>query len=180
MSDLPETIKHPSTFLNSPAAGYDGVFDWTWTQGCFGQTKITPMDFDGVVERKGNFIVFETKGAGVPVPKGQEYTLERAHSLGVFTIVFVAGKEQPEALKVWHAPDFRKGKKMPDFCDVTIGNCQAFVKAWFTYAENNPKPKVDVTFLNQRITELTTQVGGAKNAANTLVNSLGGRIVWGE
>lgn len=58
----PSTIKHHATFERSLPIGFDGVFDWSWTQGHLGQGKITPMDFDGVVERKGNFIVFETKG----------------------------------------------------------------------------------------------------------------------
>ena len=47
------------------------------------------MDFDGVVERKGNFILFETKNLGVPIQEGQLRTLKAAHSLGCFTIVLI-------------------------------------------------------------------------------------------
>ena len=79
---LPKTIHSPDIFEKSPPCGFDGVFDWSWTEGCFGETSITPMDFDGVVERKGHFIIFETKKRGVVVPKGQLYTFESLLKLG--------------------------------------------------------------------------------------------------
>lgn len=50
----PSTIKHHATFERSLPIGFDGVFDWSWTQGHLGQGKITPMDFDGV--RLGRFV----------------------------------------------------------------------------------------------------------------------------
>lgn len=99
---LPTTIRHPKTFQNSPPAGYDGVFDWSWTAGCFGGGRITPMDIDGVVERKGQFLVFETKNMGVPIPKGQLYTLERLHRLNCFTIMIIYGKQRPETCECWY------------------------------------------------------------------------------
>lgn len=132
----PDTINYPDTFDKAKPAGFDGVFDWSWTQGCFGAGNITPMDIDGMVERKGNFIVFETKGINVPVPPGQLYTLESLYRLNVFTIVFVAGKERPEALKVWHAKGFRGQKKMSEFVDCSIGQCRAFVSKWYEFADS--------------------------------------------
>jgi len=101
---LPSTVKHPDTFLNSPSAGFDGVFDWGFTAGCFGKGKITPMDFDGVVERKGNFLIFETKGVGVSVPYGQMINYESVYKLGVATVVFIEGKRLIEKAKVWCQP----------------------------------------------------------------------------
>lgn len=154
MSDLPSTIKYPDTFKKSPAAGFDGTFDWSWTQGCFGGGKITPMDFDGVVERKGNFIVFETKGAGVPIPEGQILTLKRAHELGVFTVMFIHGKATPEAAKIWCAPGFREGRVMQDFRAITTEKARDFVSAWYDFANSNPRARVDVSFLNKRIYDL--------------------------
>ena len=64
---LPTTILYPEKFKQSLAAGFDGCFDWSWTDGCFGKTRIKPMDFDGVVERKGNLLVFESKDLGIKV-----------------------------------------------------------------------------------------------------------------
>ncbi len=40
--NLPTTIKFPETFNKSLAAGFDGAFDWSLTQGCFADTKIAP------------------------------------------------------------------------------------------------------------------------------------------
>ena len=163
MNNLPDTINHPKAFNNSPAAGYDGLFDWSWTQGCFGGGKITPMDFDGVVERKGNFIVFETKDAGVPIPKGQEYTLRSAHGLGVFTVMLVHGKSAPEAVQLWCPPDFRNGQVMKEFISVSVSQARGFVARWYEYADTNPKSKVDVTLLNKRITSISDERDALSN-----------------
>ena len=157
MSDLPSTIKHPHTFNQSPSAGFDGVFDWEWTQGCFGSGRITPMDFDGVVERKGNFIVFETKAPGVPIPDGQLFTLKRAHQLGVFTIMLIHGKTVPEASQVWCPPDFKNGKVMDDFREITVTRAREFVSEWYQYADKNPRQKVDHTILNRRIEMISNE-----------------------
>ena len=73
--DLPDTILYPDKFKKSLGAGFDGVFNWKWTEGCFGDTKIKPMDFDGVVERYGNYLIFETKDIGKPISLGQLITL---------------------------------------------------------------------------------------------------------
>lgn len=146
--NLPATIKHQQGFLHSPAAGYDGVFDWSWTQGCFGTGRITPMDFDGVVERKGNFILFETKNLGVPIPQGQMYTLEAAHRLGCFSIFLIHGKTEPESAQVWYP-----GVDKREMCE-GVEAIKSKVSAWYAYAENNPKRGVDVSFLNKRVEQL--------------------------
>jgi hypothetical protein len=93
MPDLPKTIYNPEGFLSSPTAGFDGVFDWDLIfNDCFGNTKITPTDIDCIIERKGRFIVCETKLQGVKIPLGQEILLKELHKLGVFTIYAIWGK----------------------------------------------------------------------------------------
>lgn len=131
---LPDTIKHPDTFLKTPSAGFDGVFDWSFTAGCFGNGKITPMDFDGVIERKGNFLVFETKAVGVPVPQGQIYTFESFYRLGVATIVFIEGKTSPELAKVWCQPGFKGGVKMGNHKPVNSERLSKFCSEWYEFA----------------------------------------------
>ena len=139
MSDFPSSIKHPEAFTRSPGAAFDGLFDWEWTQGCFGGGKITPMDFDGVVERKGNFIIFETKDQGTPIPKGQLITLQKVHQLGVFTIMLIYGKSAPEQAQVWCPPDFKKGLVMTDFKPIDTARARKFVSDWYDYADSNPR-----------------------------------------
>lgn len=99
---LPSTIHRPDAFIKSPAAGADGVFNWDWTKGCFDKAnKISPMDFDGVVERNGNFILFETKDVGTAIPRGQFITLKAAHDQGCWTIMLIEGKHLPERGRIW-------------------------------------------------------------------------------
>jgi len=98
---LPDTINHPRAFENSPAADYDGVFDWGWTRGCLWNPSVTPTDWDGVIERNGYFIVFETKNPGAPIKDGQWYALKSAHALGVVTIMTIYGKAVPQDGFIW-------------------------------------------------------------------------------
>lgn len=168
MSALPSTIKHPGGFLHSPAAGFDGVFDWSFTQGCFGGGRITPMDFDGVVERKGNFILFETKDLGVKVPAGQMYTLEAAHRLGCFTIFLIHGKAYPESAQVWYPGSDRRH---------AVEGVEAIkerIAAWYAYADKHPCKPVDVSFLNRRIQAMESQIDEAAELARKLLAVLGG------
>lgn len=180
MNNLPSTINHPETFLKSPSAGFDGVFDWSWTDGCFGQTKITPMDFDGLVERKGNFILFETKGVGVPIPKGQMYTFKSAYELNCFTIIFIEGKTSPELAKAWCQPGFSNSLFMDEHKPVNIEKLKQFVNNWYEYANKNPRKKVDTTFLNKKITHLDGLLAEVKKHLSSAVSSLGGTIKWGN
>ncbi len=77
--DAPKTIRNIDRFNQAQPAGFDGVFDWSWTDGCFGETLIRPMDLDGIIERRGYFFIFETKDLGVPIPQGQKITLASLH-----------------------------------------------------------------------------------------------------
>ncbi len=174
---LPATINHPNGFLHAPAAGFDGVFDWSWTQGCFGHGRITPMDFDGVVERNGNFILFETKNLGVPIPKGQMYTLEAAHRLGCFTIMLIHGKRSPEQIEVWFPPAV--GGKKESYQGVEIA--KRIVTRWYQYADKTKQNKVDVSILNKRIflldgenAALTDRLSRASELARQLLELLAG------
>jgi hypothetical protein len=126
---LPKTVLFPEAFLRSKSANNDGVFDWEWTAGCFGETKITPMDIDGFVERNGQFIVFETKDVGVPVKGGQEIALKRLHSIGRFTIVIIHGKIIPETAEVWYP----KSKSVRYFSGVD--EIRNLVSRWYVWAD---------------------------------------------
>lgn len=95
--NYPDSINNPDAFNKGLPANFDGVFNWEWTNGCFKKTKITPMDFDGVVERKKNYLVFETKDKGKDIPKGQEITLNNLRQNKSFTVLVVYGKIEPES-----------------------------------------------------------------------------------
>jgi hypothetical protein len=132
-AEYPKTIKHPDTFSRKPSASFDGVFNWEWTDGCFGETKIKPTDIDGIVERRGNFIVFETKDPGKEIPRGQQILLRELHKTGRFTIMIIYGKQNPEYAEVYYPG-----------CEHTAtltgeAECQDFVRSWYNWADKKSK-----------------------------------------
>ena len=98
------TVLYPERFHQARPAGFDGLFDWDFLKGAFGPV-IMPMDLDGVVERNGRFLVFETKEPGKLIPRGQEISLKALCSTGIFTIFIVYGKTADALTRMeeWHA-----------------------------------------------------------------------------
>jgi hypothetical protein len=141
------------------------LFDWSWTQGCFGDKKITPMDFDGVVERKGNFLVFETKNLNVQIPSGQLYTLQALHRLGCFTILLIHGKTQPERIEVWY-PSSTEVKVLHG-----VDSARQTVSGWYTWADSNPQIVTGFTTENQR--QLRQQMDDGRRLAHQLIEAPG-------
>lgn len=117
--------------INNEKAYLDGVWDWAMFDGCFGQTRITPTDIDGIVERHGRFYVLEAKATGVPVPEGQMRTFKALVNLQVFTILIMWGeKNKPEKAMVMT----RHGVK--EFPVVTVEFCRRLTSRWFEFAES--------------------------------------------
>jgi len=85
------TIKYPNRFAEARPAGYDGLFDWDFLRGCFPR-GIMPMDFDGVVELGGQFLVFETKQPGKQPEEGQILCFKALLEISNFTIFMLYGK----------------------------------------------------------------------------------------
>lgn len=125
-------IIYPDRFKQAVPCGFDGVFEWDFLKGAFGK-KIMPMDIDALVERFGNFLLFETKDIGVPVPIGQMITLNALHKTGLFTVFFIYGKLKPEACEIW-TPHKRFGMRECDSAWVYRQCCN-----WYKYACNNPR-----------------------------------------
>ena len=137
--NLPSTIRSPSAFRNALPAGFDGAFDWSWTKGCFDdRDKISPMDFDGVVERKGQFLVFETKDKK-SIPSGQFYTLMSAHRLGCFTVMIIEGKTRPERGCIWWPGDqISKDCLGEEFTG--LDEARSLVCLWYKLADSGKFP----------------------------------------
>lgn len=85
-------IKHQRRFESWSPAGYDGLFDWDFLLPALEGTRCQPMDFDCVIERRGRFLVFETKIPGKEVPQGQQITLDAALKTGNFCVMLLEGK----------------------------------------------------------------------------------------
>lgn len=99
------TILRPAAFNRSPAAGFDGVFDWDFLLPAFDfrRTRIQPMDLDAVVERFDWKLGFETKEGNAPIPVGQMITLESLAREGWYIVVLRAKRPGDiDGFDVWH------------------------------------------------------------------------------
>lgn len=128
--------RNEDNFNENLPAGYDGHFEWDCFKenGCFGNTKIEPMDFDGVVERKYHYLVFETKDDGKDVPQGQQITLDHLRAPKSFTIMKLWPKSPPfTRLEVTH----HNGKVEEFFNHDQIIEK---IKAWYYWADGSKQP----------------------------------------
>lgn len=139
MANLPETIKHPDAFARTLPFGFDGVFDWSFLLPIFEGTKITPTDIDGLVERFGHILIFETKPPDKEVPPGQRIALERLVALGRGNIrVIVLYGKTPLTIVGCDEWYYARGQ----LCKTGKRECDhnyvfRRVKAWFEEANNN-------------------------------------------
>jgi hypothetical protein len=129
------TVLHPKAFQRSPAAGFDGIFDWDFLKPAFEGTRIEPMDFDAVVERRGHFLCFETKEGFKPIPRGQELTLQSAVLAGNWTIIVLRAKRAAdiEDWDVWYRG--RAGGRLEKrHIEGNSDDLVEFVRRWFLKA----------------------------------------------
>lgn len=154
------TIKNERAFM-------DGIWDWAILDGCFGDTRITPTDIDGLVERNGHFLIFECKSPGVPVRQGQEIMLNRAVETGFFTAMIVWGeKNKPEKLKVIG----RMGNAEVDPCDKDL--FRDYVKQWFKYANQQKQGIVPSPLLTRKVIDMFNGILYQTNTTNSLLLQL--------
>lgn len=106
------------------------IWDWGILDGCFGDTKIKPTDLDGFIERKGKFLVIETKSPNVEVTKGQQITFDALINTGYFTVIVVWGEaNKPEKIKLITS---QAQKEYPG----SIAKFREIVSRWYAWADN--------------------------------------------
>ncbi len=129
-------IKNQAAFARSKPAGFDGAFDWDWLKGVFGGT-IEPMDFDAVVERRGRFLVFETKARGVPLKDGQRITLEAVARQAGWTVIVVWGKSPRDlaGFEIWRGTRKRRyGHPDGGHNPQVVAELRGFCERWHQWA----------------------------------------------
>lgn len=78
------------------------LWDWGILKGCFGSTHIEPTDVDGLIERRGKFLLLEAKSPGKFIPKGQQIMFDNLLKTGIFTVLVIWGQpNKPEQMQVW-------------------------------------------------------------------------------
>jgi hypothetical protein len=141
---LPDTIKHPGSFIKSQwyiecsycgeIIGFDGVFPWGWiieaVKSVNPKSKIMPMDFDAVIERNSHYLVIETKDIGVDIEMGQLITLNNLKHPKSFTVMKIWGKENPVKMEI----------NKQDGQIIIINNFEEmknWVRRWYKMADKN-------------------------------------------
>ncbi|UCD59140.1 MAG: hypothetical protein JSV16_08640 [Candidatus Hydrogenedentota bacterium] len=140
-------IEHPDAFQSWLPAQYDGVFAWDFLIPAFARqnqlSPIRPSDFDGVVERRGRSLIYETKtDASVPLPLGQRNALEAYMALrpGFITIVHVIGKTWQDVTQftIWWYCHSVAGRELRR--DPYTGDWRRLLemsRQWFLAADSN-------------------------------------------
>lgn len=137
-------LKHRERFEEWLPASYDGLFDWDFLKPAFGQTKIEPMDFDAVVERRGHVLIFETKGAGALLKQGPILTLTDQWRRGS-TVFHIEGKTAREITRYslyWEGA-WKEGRRFGDtpLQPATWLDVLFQTHRWFCRADGRPHPK---------------------------------------
>lgn len=128
--------------IHDPAAFVNGLWDWGILNGCFGDSRIAPTDMDGLVmvmpnpfdralvERKGKFLLLETKQPGVEIPVGQHLMFEALCNTGAFCVFVIWGrKNEPEQLQIYDKSGFYPVQQ----CDLM--RLREAVTNWYLYAQ---------------------------------------------
>lgn len=123
--------------INDPKLYLQGVWDWGFLDLCFGQTKIKITDIDGMVERNGFFLMFETKKAGVNIPQGQKIMFRNFSNNGNHVLVIWGYQSDSIHDLLWIYPT---GEKY--YYDKSKDFIQKIVKKWYSHADANSK-KID-------------------------------------
>lgn len=127
---------------------FDGQFDWDFLLPAFKETKIQPMDFDAVIERYGNLLIFETKAAGKSIELGQSITLTCAWKQGA-TVIHLEGKRpsEIEGFALYTPSEYMeemgRPKEMIGSREMRKGDAfdvLFLTRKWFCFASNKKQP----------------------------------------
>ena len=98
-----------------------------------------PMDFDGVVNRYMQFLLFETKNEGVPIPKGQYITLEEAVETRFFMVIICAKTAKTiNGWDFWHWNN-KSRRIIKTSYDGDSYALMLFVSRWWQWASNRKR-----------------------------------------
>lgn len=118
-------IRNLEQFVNN-------IWNWDCLSGCFGSEKQKPTDVDGLIERRGNFLLLEAKAPGVELSTGQKILLDHLAKLDAFTILLIWGRPgQPEKLKLVY-----RGKEY-DYPKADLDLLRKITKRWYAMADQH-------------------------------------------
>lgn len=116
-------IRNPNLYLSS-------FWHWENFNDCFEDTNIRITDVDGLIERKGHFLLLETKLPGVDVPKGQAILFDAIIKQKNWNVLVIWGKtDMPRHWKLWGKEKVYSGG---------LFDLKDFISRWFHHADSNP------------------------------------------
>jgi|SRR3990167_182715 len=122
---------------------FDGEFDWDFLLPAFKETKISPMDFDAVVERRGKVLIFETKNVGQKIDIGQRITLTDQWRKGA-TIFHLSGKtpQTINGLAMYIPSAYKNNAQVGDYQieQATWPDVLFQARRWFCWANDWKQP----------------------------------------
>lgn len=119
----------------------EGLPDWSCLDGCFGATRISPTDVDGLVERRGALLMLEWKRPGGELRQGQRITLLALCKYPRCAGVVVWGTTTPMAPERMQL--FWNGKAQ-DVTPADMDKVRSAVSRWFAMADRDePTPTLE-------------------------------------
>ena len=168
-------IKHDDAFFEMTAG-----FDWDFLNYAFYPTKIKPMDIDGIVERNGKILMFETRKDDKPLFIGTDREKKDGQSRmyrtlldfrkGYYTLFYMVGKT-PKTMRKLVMYYYIKGKLMVkeinpcNYIDIAY-----WVYRWFCKADNKksiPQEKWVINYNEYK--------EGFKSGDQTIINIMKGK-----
>jgi len=120
------TIRNKEVFI-------DNLWDWGFLDDCFGNTRIRVTDVDGLVERKGHFLLMETKSPGKDIPRGQAILFDALASQPNWHVLVIWGEPNaPVSAQVWGC--------RPMMAD--MAKIREIVRRWYQYADGQSDHEV--------------------------------------
>lgn len=132
------TIQNPQKFCA-------GLWDWALLDGCFGESKISPTDIDGFVERNGHVLILETKAPEASIPRGQEIMFVNLTKYNAATVLVIWGNtNNPQMMQRWeHGYATRK-------IEADTGTLRNAVVYWYKRANQGPPTSVVDPFTDHK------------------------------
>jgi len=116
--------------IHSPDLYCAALWDWGFLDDCFPGTRTRVSDIDGIVERKGRFLVIEAKGVNTRIPTGQLIMFEAMANKGMTVLIVWGNPNEPEQMQIWYPHRPYAEPAVP----ASVDDIRDVVRRWFNWA----------------------------------------------
>jgi hypothetical protein len=104
--------------------------DWGMLDGCFGNTKVSPSDFDGYIRQNGRFLFLEKKFPNGILERAQIMAINTAVGQGNSVIAIWCENQDGtdiSYMRVWGMPEYDPDRRF----QASLDDFRAAVKLWW-------------------------------------------------